>query len=166
MTPIEALERRLRRIEDIDAIRQLKARYFTCCDRKDPHGMRACFAPGVVRIDYGRIGTFDHRDELVDVFERLACHPHIVEQHHGTNPVIAVLDDAHARGTWGLCYQAIDMQARTLTQLGAYYDDTYRKIDGAWMIAGTRCVVTSTLSARYDGEAAGVLFAGAQPPLA
>ncbi|RQR29148.1 nuclear transport factor 2 family protein, partial [Burkholderia sp. Bp9131] len=86
MTPIERMEVRVRRLEDADAIRQLKARYFTCCDRKDPQGMRDCFAPGTVHIDYGRIGTFEHRDALVDVFERLGCHPHIVEMHHGVNP--------------------------------------------------------------------------------
>lgn len=166
MTLIESLETRVRRLEDADAIRRLKARYFTCCDRKDPQGMRDCFVPGRLHIDYGRIGTFDTRDALVDVFERLGCHPNIVEMHHGVNPDITVLDDTHARGTWGLHYQMIDTNARTLTQLGAYYDDEYRKVDGEWKIAGTRCVVTSTLSARYEGDAPGVLFAGAQPPAA
>lgn len=48
MTLIESLETRVRRLEDADAIRRLKARYFTCCDRKDPQGMRDCFAPGAV----------------------------------------------------------------------------------------------------------------------
>lgn len=166
MTLIESLEARVRRLEDADAIRRLKARYFTCCDRKDPQGMRDCFVPGHVHIDYGQIGTFDTRDALVDVFARLGCHPYIVEMHHGVNPEIAVLDDTHARGTWGLHYQMIDTNARTLTQLGAYYDDEYRKVDGEWKIAGTRCVVTSTLTARYEGDAPGVLFAGAQPPAA
>jgi hypothetical protein len=161
---LEQLETRLRRLEDADAIRRLKARYFHCCDHKDPQGMRECFAPGAVRIDYGRIGVFEHRDQLVDVFERLGCHSHTVEMHHGVNPDIVVLDDLNARGTWGLHYQMIDTNARTITQLGAYYDDAYRKIDGAWKIAATRCVVTSTLVARYAGDAPGVLFAGTQPP--
>ena len=49
MTLIESLEARVRRLEDADAIRRLKARYFTCCDRKDPEGMRDCFAPGPCR---------------------------------------------------------------------------------------------------------------------
>ena len=35
------LARRLRALEDIEAIRSLKARYLACCDRKDPAGMRA-----------------------------------------------------------------------------------------------------------------------------
>ena len=40
MTLVESLETRVRRLEDADAIRRLKARYFTCCDRKDPQGVR------------------------------------------------------------------------------------------------------------------------------
>lgn len=161
MAHTETLETRVRRLEDAEAIRCLKARYFTCCDHKDPQGMRACFAPGPVRIDYGRIGVFDDREQLVEVFTRLGCHAHIVEMHHGVNPDIDVLDETHARGTWGLHYQMINTVERTLTQLGARYEDEYRKVDGVWTISATRCVVTSTLVASYVEGEAGVLFAGA-----
>ena len=163
MTNIDQLETRLRRLEDADAIRRLKARYLACCDMKDPQGMRDCFAPGQVRIDYGRIGVFDDRDQLVAIFEQLGCHPHIVEMHHGVNPQIDVLDDTHARGTWGLHYQMTNTQDQTITQLGAYYEDEYVKLNGIWKIAGTRCVVTSTLVASYGDTAPGVRFAGSQP---
>lgn len=160
MTPTDQLETRLRKLEDAEAIRSLKARYLACCDLKDPQGMRDCFAPGPVCIDYGRIGVFDDRDQLVAIFEQLGCHPHIVEMHHGVNPQIDVLDDMHARGTWGLHYQMIDTRERVITQLGAYYEDEYRKIDGNWKIAATRCVVTSTLVAGYADAVPGVRFAG------
>ena len=136
---------RLRAMEDLEAIRALKARYFHCCDQKDPQGMRECFAPGEVLIDYGSVGVFHERDQLVEVFERLGCVDHIVELHHGVNPQIAITDEHHASARWGLHYQQIDTRMRTLTQLGACYDDSYRKIDGAWKIASTRCVVNSTL---------------------
>jgi hypothetical protein len=165
MNHVESLEIRLSRLEDAEAIRSLKAHYFACCDKKDPEGMRDCFVPGTVHIDYGRIGVFDNRDQLVAIFSQLGCHPHIVEMHHGVNPEITVLDAQHARGTWGLHYQMINTQDRTITQLGAYYDDEYRKVDGLWKITSTRCVVTSTLVVSYEG-AAGVLFAGIQPPAA
>jgi hypothetical protein len=165
MNHVESLEARLGRLEDADAIRSLKARYFASCDMKDTEGMRDCFVSGAVRIDYGRIGVFDHRDQLVEIFSQLGCHPHIVEMHHGVNPDITVLDEQNARGKWGLHYQMINTQDKTITQLGAYYDDEYRKVDGIWKISATRCVVTSTLVVNYDG-APGVLFAGNQPPVA
>lgn len=162
MNPIDHLEKRLRTLEDAEAIRGLKARYLACCDLKDPQGMRACFASGPVRIDYGRIGVFEDRDQLVAIFEKLGCHPHIVEMHHGVNPQIDVLDETHARGTWGLHYQMTDTNARVITQLGAHYEDEYRKIDGHWKISATRCVVTSTLVANYQDTEPGIRFAGVQ----
>lgn len=160
MNPMDSLEARLSVLEDADAIRSLKARYFACCDMKDPQGMRECFAPGPVRIDYGAIGVFDDREALVAVFEQLGCHPQIVEMHHGVNPQIEVLDACHARGTWGLHYQMLDTREHAFTQLGAYYEDAYRKIDGQWKIAATRCVVTSTLLGSYAEASPGVRFAG------
>ncbi|MGH8809464.1 MAG: nuclear transport factor 2 family protein, partial [Noviherbaspirillum sp.] len=90
---------------------------------------------------------------------RLGCHEHIVEMHHGVNPQISVLDE-HARGNWGLYYHQINTRDRTTTQLGAYYEDEYRKIDGAWKIANTRCVVTSTLVSDLAEGTAKIVFAG------
>lgn len=160
------LETRVRVLEDLDAIRALKARYFFCCDQKDPQGMRACFAPGLVSIDYGVIGVFTDRDQLVDVFTRLGCHDHIIEMHHGVNPQIEVIDATHARGTWGLYYQQINTQERKTTQLGACYEDEYRKIDGVWTISKTRCVVTSTLVSALTDESAGIASASRAAPAA
>lgn len=161
---LAVLEAKLRHIEDIEAIRQLKARYFFCCDQKDPDGMRACFAVGDVTIDYGVVGRFTHRDQLVDVFAQLACHDHIVEMHHGVNPKITILDRSMASGTWGLHYQQIDTLKQTVTQLGAHYHDEYRKIDGAWKISATRCTVTSTMVTEIADGTPRILFAGRPPP--
>ena len=40
------LEQRLARLEAIEDIGQLKARYLHACDRKDPDAVRACFVTG------------------------------------------------------------------------------------------------------------------------
>lgn len=161
---LNQIERRLRTLEDIEAIRTLKARYLFCCDRKDPAGMRSCFADGPVHIDYGVVGTFDRADALVKVFTELGCHEHMVEMHHGVNPQIEVLDETRARGTWGLHYFLINTQARNLTQLGGYYEDEYRKTAAGWKISRTRFVVSSTLAMDIGEGAARILFAGRNVP--
>ena len=150
----------INRIESIEAIRQLKARYFFCCDQKDPEGMRDCFAAGPVTIDYGAIGCFDNRDELVAVFTQMGCHDHIVEMHHGVNPAITIVDADLATGIWGLHYQQIDTLKQTITQLGAHYHDEYRRIDGEWKISATRCTVTSSLVSSIADGRLQVNFAG------
>ncbi|MFC3106568.1 nuclear transport factor 2 family protein [Undibacterium arcticum] len=166
MTIMLELGARLRILEDLEAIRKLKARYFFCCDQKDPQGVRDCFAPGKVLIDYGRIGVFHDRDQLAEVFERLGCQEHIVEMHHGENPQITIVDDTNARGTWGLYYHLINTRERSITQLGAYYEDEYRKLDNEWKISKTRCVVTSTLVMDLADGMAKILFAGRAAPVA
>lgn len=158
------LERRLGALEDAEAIRNLKARYLFCCDRKDPAGMRACFADGKVHIDYGPVGVFDEADALVKVFTELGCHEHMVEMHHGCNPQIHILDEAKARATWSLHYVLINTQTHNFTQFGGYYEDAYRKIEGEWKIVSTRFVVTSTLVLDLSEGNARALFAGRTPP--
>ncbi|MGH8114092.1 MAG: nuclear transport factor 2 family protein [Rhodanobacteraceae bacterium] len=157
------IEQRLRVLEDIEAIRTLKAHYLACCDGKNPQGMRACFVDGPVKIDYGVIGTFDRADALVEIFTLMGCHPHMVEMHHGVNPQIEITDDTHARGHWGLHYQLINTQDKTLTQLGATYDDEYRKTPQGWKIEATRCVVTSTLVLNLGAAAIQALVIGRAP---
>lgn len=143
---MKTVEERLQALEDIEAIRALKARYLFCCDRKDPKGMRACFADGPVHIDYGAVGTFSSADALVKIYTDIACHPHMVEMHHGANPQIEIVDSANARGTWSLHYFLINAQTKGLTQLAGYYEDEYRKVGDAWKIVRTRFVATSTLA--------------------
>lgn len=164
--PTTALEARLQQLEDIEAIRQLKSRYLFCCDRKDPEGVRECFAPGKVAIDFGRVGVFNHRDQLVDVFTRLGCVEHVIDMHHGVNPQIELLDANHARGTWGLHYVMINTHAKQLVELGSYYYDEYIKLDGQWKISASRAVVDSTRITNISGETPTILFAGGEAPAA
>lgn len=163
---ISELESRLQHLEDIEAIRQLKARYLFCCDRKDPDGVRECFAPGEVKIDFGRVGVFTHRDQLVDVFTRLGCVEHVIDMHHGVNPQIDLIDDEKARGTWGLHYVMINTRDKQLVELGSYYYDEYIKLDGQWKISATRNVVDSTRIMDISGDTPKVLFAGGEAPAA
>ena len=164
MQQFSELEEQLWKLRDYEEIRALKARYLFACDNKDPKGMRDCFADGRVHIDYGVIGVFDSADKLVELFTKLACHDHIIEMHHGSNPQIQVLEDGTAKARWSLHYQQINTQTRTLTQLGAYYDDKYRKIHGEWKIVDTRCIVTSTLALDLGDAAVRTLVAARQMP--
>lgn len=160
----QTIEARVRRLEAIEEIRALKSRYFYACDRKDAKGMRECFKDGTVHIDYGVIGTFDNADALVKVFQQIGCHDHMVEMHHGMNPLIELVDATRARGQWKLHYFLINTQERSVTQLGGYYEDEYQVQDGAWKISRTRFVATSTLALNVADGTAKVLFAGRTVP--
>ena len=161
----QSLEQRLSRLEAIEDIRQLKARYFHACDSKQPQIVRECFAPGDIELRYGRIGNFDNREDMLAVFTELACQPHIVEMHHGQNPRIEVHDADHATGVWGLYYYLIDTRRQIVTQLAGFYDDAYVRIEGQWRIAASRYEVTSTQVFELSEGLARVIFAGRTAPV-
>jgi hypothetical protein len=166
MSDLAALEHRITVLEDIEAIRQLKHRYFFACDRKRPAEILACFAPGEVAIDYGRVGTFTRAADMVTVFTELACQEHIVEMHHAQNPQVRILDATHAEATWGLYYFMINTRDRNLTQLGGYYVDAYVKLAGEWKISATAFHVTSTELLDVAEGIARLVFAGGAAPAA
>jgi len=157
------IERRLRVLEDVEAIRQLKSRYLASADAKDPAGMRACFVDGPAKIDFGAVGTFDHADPLVEVFRQVGCHDYMVEMHHGVNPQVELTGADRAKAHWGLHYQLINTRDKTLTQLGAYYDDEYQRTAKGWKISATKCVVTSLLVLALAEDAVKALVIGRMP---
>lgn len=159
------IETRIARLEAIEAIKQLKYAYFHACDTKDVARVRQCFAPGPIDLEYGRIGRFDDREQMLAVFSELACQEHIVEMHHGQNPRITVLDAENATGSWGLYYFLIDTRRNIVTQLAGFYDDTYRATDGHWQIVGSHYTVTSTQIFDLSEGMARVIFAGKSAPV-
>jgi len=155
---------RLQRLEDIESIRRLKARYLHACDRKDVEAIRACFASGPIHIDYGVIGVFEQRDAFVQVYQEKACHPHIIDIHHSHNEQIDWHAPDSASATFDLFFYQINTDAGLLTQLGGYYDDNFRKVDRHWHIVSTRFVVTSTLVTQVNNQQLTPLFQGLAPP--
>lgn len=160
------VEQRISRLEAIEAVKQLKARYFHACDTKQPDVVRSCFASGPIDLRYGRIGNFSDREQMVAVFSELACQEHIVEMHHGQNPQVEVLDADNATAIWGLYYYMIDTRRQNATQLAGFYDDAYRRREGEWLITRSYYEVTSTqIFDLSEGEARKV-FAGVCAPVA
>ncbi len=149
---LEELHRRLRRLEDLEAIRKLKARYLNACDMQDPERAKECFADGEVLIDMGHIGVFRHRDEFAALYRAAGCHPHVLDMHHGGNPEIEFIDDDHARGLWALDYRNINTRDKTVTFLSVIYHDEYARIGGEWKITKSRSEFRTALHCSYaDG---------------
>jgi hypothetical protein len=143
------LERRLRRLEDVEAIRKLKARYLNACDSQDPEGASRCFADGKILIDMGHVGRFEHRDQFAALYRAAGCHPHMLDMHHGTNSEIEILDDTRARGLWALEYRNINTQERTVTFLSSIYHDEYVKVGQEWKISSCRTEFKTALHCSY-----------------
>ena len=59
------LESRVQELEDIMAIENLKHTYLNACDAKDVELMKSTFKADHCDIDYGPVGKFNHREDLV-----------------------------------------------------------------------------------------------------
>ena len=143
MSADDDLRERLGRLEERERIRDLKHRYLRACDGKDVAAMRACFVDGPADLDYGPLGHFDHADELVAAFERIAlerCEDgyRVLDMHHALHDRIELDDDGRARGLWTLRFRQVDRERRTETLAAIEYEDRYVRTDDDWRIAACR----------------------------
>lgn len=139
----------IERLEAIEDIHQLKARYFRCLDEKDWDGFGAVFADdaamdisGEKADDAGDIGNIGDglivgRAAIVELVS--SALEGVTTVHHGHTPEITVTDENSASGIWAMedhLWWPEDSPLRTLHGYG-HYHERYRRSDGVWQIAST-----------------------------
>ncbi|MFT4596521.1 MAG: hypothetical protein ACI9TF_000766 [Paracrocinitomix sp.] len=125
-------EQRIQVLEDIEAIRKLKAAYCAACD--DDHNgdaVAALFVPDATWGAAGRdpeMGQGEIRDFMFGVRNRAQM---ARSAHQVFNPVIEVDGDT-ATGDWRflMMYTATDEQS--FVRIIGTYDETYVRTDGGW----------------------------------
>jgi uncharacterized protein (TIGR02246 family) len=119
-------------VDDIEMIKQLKARYFRTMDTKDWTAMRAVFTDDVVidTTDSGG-GVVSGADEFLE-FLRGAI-GEAVTVHHGHMPEIALTSATTATGVWAMADIVTWPDGTELRGYG-HYHEAYEKIDGEWRI--------------------------------
>lgn len=147
--PDHDLARRLDDLDRIEAIKQLKHRYWRACDGKDPKGFRDCFIASGARIDYGPLGAFDDAEPMAAIFDQVALHRVdgeyvIFDMHHGLHPEITLTSDTTATGRWTLKFRQVNLLDRTETVMTGEYDDEYVVEGGTWKMSA------STLTERWS----------------
>ena len=133
MPDLSDLERRLNRLEDIEAIKQLKYRYFRHLDLKQWDELAQCFAADAT-VSYGS-GKYEFRGVgaiMGFLSESLGEARGSVTIHHGHHPEIELLGPTSARGSWALYNYMFNIKENRGIRIGAYYEDSYVKLAGAW----------------------------------
>lgn len=132
------LEARVRRLEDIEAIKQVKAAYCAACDDNyDPDRLAALFTEDAVWNGGRTFGVAEGRAAIRRHFEG-ASKRVTIARHQVMNPIIEV-DGDWATGHW-LLFQPCTNAAGGTEQamwLAATYADQYARVDGRWLIART-----------------------------
>jgi bile-acid 7alpha-dehydratase len=132
------LERRIAALEDLEAIKRLKYRYWRCLDLKRWDELASCFTADAT-VDYGG-GAY--RFQGVDAImrflrESLGTDTGALGFHHGHHPEIDLEGPTAARGIWALDNYLFNAGRKRGVRIAAYYDDRYAKVAGAWKIAHT-----------------------------
>jgi hypothetical protein len=97
---LEALERRIQRLEDLEAIKQLKARYAAYCDANyDADALADLFTEDAI-WDGGLLGYNEGR-EVIRQFFRGSSQRIAFALHYIVSPLIEIDGDT-ASGTWYL----------------------------------------------------------------
>ena len=120
-------------MDDVEAIRQLKARYFRTMDTKDWAGMRQVFTDDVVMdtTDSGG-GVIEGADEFMAFLS--ATLDGVVTVHHGHMPEITITSPTTATGIWAL-EDVLRWPDGTNMHAYGHYHEAYEKVDGSWKIA-------------------------------
>ena len=130
MSELTDLEVRLQNLEDIEAIKTLKAKYWNSIDSKQWDSLSECYAEDVV-FDDAHFGRLEGRDYIVKVLKRAM--KNIRTSHHGHNPEIEIITNTSARGRWAM-NDCIEIPDQRTMQGYSFYQDEYIKVNGFWKI--------------------------------
>ena len=116
-------------MDDIEAIRRLKARYFRTMDTKDWDGMREVFTDDVVMDTTDSGGTVvTGADEFIAFLRETL--DGTVTVHQGHMPEIDLTSEATATGIWALNGMRLDGYG--------HYHETYEKRGDGWRIKSSK----------------------------
>lgn len=121
---------------EIEAIKQLKARYFRLMDTKQWLPFSQVFTDDVV-IDvlhdkHVAGDAIEGRAEVVDFIRKAVGKATTV--HHGHMPEIDLLSPTEAKGIWAMFDYVEFKPSRGIRGYGHYHEE-YRKEDGRWHIS-------------------------------
>ncbi|WIM89592.1 nuclear transport factor 2 family protein [Candidatus Mycobacterium wuenschmannii] len=127
--------------DDLEAIRQVKARYCRFLDAKDASGWRSVFATDVVVLLDLAVSTggadpmtappVEGVDNFVPMV--LASLEGAQTMHHCHTPEITLTSSETATGIWAMEDWIVFANGNELHGAG-HYHETYEKQDGAWVI--------------------------------
>jgi hypothetical protein len=122
-------------MDDIEAIKQLKARYFRMMDTKDWDGFAAVFTADVEIDVSGDGGGVTHGVAEFLPFLRAAIGD-VVTVHHGHMPEIEITSPTTARGVWALEDQLWWPDGAPVRHMHGFghYHETYEKTPAGWRI--------------------------------
>jgi hypothetical protein len=130
------------RLNAIEDIKQLKARYFRCMDTKDWDGFADVFAPDAVmdmteemRDQQTTADPVTRGNREIAAFVRAAVDP-VTTVHHGHMPEIDLTSNTTATGIWAMEDKLRWPEGSPIKAMHGYghYHETYERVGKEWKI--------------------------------
>lgn len=134
-----ALEKEIQKINDIEAIKALKGKYFRCLDSKLWDELETTLSPNIVTSYSDGKLVFRSPKEVTGYLSK-AMPVEEISLHMGHTPEIEIESETTATGRWYLEDKLIFTDGKYKgigVNGGAFYLDKYEKIDGQWYILET-----------------------------
>ena len=121
--------------DDIEAIKQVKARYFRLMDTKDWDGLATVFADDVhIDMTGEGGGVTESVDEYMPFIRQVIGD--VITVHQGHMPEITLTSPTTATGIWALEDRLWWPEGSPISSMHAFghYHETYERLDGEWYI--------------------------------
>ena len=127
------LETRIRVLEDIEAIKKLRSRYWRCIREGLWDNFLDCFSDDAA-VDLGVGRQLQGKKALTNFYKEIfpTIRSTIIPQGH--NPEIDVLSETKATGKWLIDNPQIEIPSNEAVRLGSTYDEEYEKESDGWRI--------------------------------
>jgi len=124
------IEERVRMLEDIEEIRQLKSRYVYSLDERDWDGVLDFFAEDA-KVDFGAFGKFESKKEIGKFFKETFPPVATFTMHMTQDPIIKI-DGDRAKGKWYM-HESMTFKEGNRAAWGAVkYEDEFVRRGGKW----------------------------------
>jgi ketosteroid isomerase-like protein len=129
------LEERIQRLEDIEAIKNLKARYAAVCDDQyNPEEAIKLFTEDAVWDGGEDFGVHKGREAIKEFFAGVSENL-IFAVHYFLQPIIKVNENGETASAKWYLWQAATMRDGTAVWVSGLEHDKYRKINGQWLMS-------------------------------
>ncbi len=127
------------RLVAIEAIKQLKARYYRCMDTKEWACLEGVFASDAQATFLGSRDANPQSVQPVVGSAKVAAYIRqaveaLITVHHGHMPEIEITSPTTARGIWAMEDLLQGPDGKNLLRGYGHYHETYERIDGEWKI--------------------------------
>ena len=127
-------------LEEIEAIKRLKYKYFRCVDCKLWAELKGCFVEDATTSYSSGMYSYQGVDAIIKFLSKV-MNP-TISMHQGHHPEIELTSEISAKGMWALQDYVILLKSNSVLRGAAFYTDEYVKVDGEWRIKHTGYVRT------------------------